>query len=132
MKVLLETNCLQKGETMKLRILAMATLMAMITSTASTTAFAFEGAADSVVATEAADATLETSTVDPTAHPPRWSPAPRRLVCYARNVTGRTFAAWGNFRTPPRWVQQRAMQICRNNSGFFRFSCRSLGCRWVR
>ncbi len=117
---------------MKLRILALATLMAMVTSTASTSAIASEEATESVVATEAADATLEMSTEDPTAAPPRWRPAPRRLACFARNVTGRTFAAYGNARTPPRWVQNRAMQICRNNSGFFRFSCRNLGCRWVR
>lgn len=69
---------------------------------------------------------------DPTAAPPRWRPAPRgRFVCYARNATGRTFAAWGTFRTPARWVQQRALEQCRRSSGFFRFTCRNIGCRRV-
>ncbi len=66
--------------------------------------------------------------------PPRWQP-PRnrgRVVCYARNSTGRTFAAWGNWRTPLWRVQGAALQNCRRHSGFFRFSCRNVGCRRLR
>ncbi len=112
---------------MTLRILGMAALMALFTGTASTSAFASEEEGDAVVASESSVAE-----VSPSDHraPPRWE-QPRRagFLCYARNITGQTFAARGNWRTPPRYVQNMAVRQCQYNSGFFRFSCRAIGCR---
>ncbi len=78
------------------------------------------------------DSQVESNNPD-AARPPRWNNDwrhRRNFVCYARNATGRTFAAYGNFRMP-RWsVQQRALQACHRGSFFIlRNTCRSIGCR---
>lgn len=108
-----------------LKILGIAALMTL-----------FVGTAPKAMANDEADAApaMEElmSSEDPGArrHDDDWRrPGRGRFVCYARNVTGRTFAAWGNWRTPARWVQMRALEQCRRNSGFFRFTCRNIGCR---
>ncbi len=115
---------------MTLRILTLAALLGMATSTASTTAFASEDS-DAVSALAIDEAPAMMSEDPSTARPPRFRPAPRRPVteCFARNITGRTFGVRGDFRVAPRFIQQRAVQICQRNSGFFRFSCRAIGCR---
>src|SRR5262245_23418788 len=60
------------------------------------------------------------------------APPPFRgnFVCYSRNISGRTFQAFGNFRTPQWRVQNRALQLCRAHSGFILGrTCRNVGCR---
>lgn len=57
-------------------------------------------------------------------------PPRRNFTCFARNVTGRTFSAYGNWRTPRYYVQQRALQLCQNQSlPLIRRTCRMIGCR---
>lgn len=122
---------------MTLRILGFAALIALFSS-APTKAFANEEGTDAVVASE--ELSSEALTSEPTARRDNdrdWNRdrewdrrRPRgNFVCYARNIRGRTFAAWGNWRTPARWVQQRALQQCRYQSGVLRFTCRNIGCR---
>ena len=120
---------------MTLKIMALAALMGLVTSTAATSVYAAEEA-NSVVAS------------DPTAdHNPGWdnpgwndpgrnpgwdhNPGWNRggIECFARNITGQTFGARGGWRMPAQWIQRRAVQVCQYNSGFFRFTCRPLGCR---
>jgi len=121
---------------MKLRTLGLAALMTMLTGVASNSASASEEDFDAAITSESASTDVEEfNAEDPTAAPfrpgrPGWDRRGRgAFVCYARNIRGRTFAAWGNFRTPPRFVQRRALDQCRYRSGVLRFSCRSLGCR---
>jgi hypothetical protein len=125
----------EKEKLMKLRILTLAALMTFV-GTASNPASASEEGVDTSALSfeELRTDTLEFDAEDPTAAPrrPRWDDRDRRgrsYVCYARNARGRTFAAHGNWRTPQRWVQQRALDQCRRSSGFFRWSCRAVGCR---
>lgn len=114
---------------MTIRILGLAALMAIFAGT-SNKAMASDEAAPSVEMSDLAGLDVNNSE-DPAAAPPRWNPRQPRgtFVCYARNVTGRTFGAWGNWRTPMWRVQSAALESCRRNSGFFRFSCRNIGCR---
>jgi hypothetical protein len=76
--------------------------------------------------------------MNPEAAPPRCAPwmrncrrpQPRRMVCYARNITGRTFAAYGTSRSSRAFVQQHAVQACRRGSAFvIGRTCRAVGCR---
>lgn len=116
---------------MTFRILGLAALMALFTGTLSTKAFAEEGTDAAVASEEMSAGVLEYNAEDPAAAP-RWRPRPPQrgnFVCYSRNIRGRTFAAYGNWRTPARWVQDRALDQCRRQSGFLRFSCRNIGCR---
>ena len=54
----------------------------------------------------------------------------RNFECFARNSLGRTFVAYGNWRTPRYFVQERALQQCRAYSlPFIRATCRMVGCR---
>jgi hypothetical protein len=53
-----------------------------------------------------------------------------QFECFARNAVGRTFVAYGDFRTPRYEVEQRALEMCRYESlPFLRFTCRAIGCR---
>jgi hypothetical protein len=123
---------------MKLRILALAALMSIVTSTAATSAFASEE--EGIEASNEAMMSTNSEDLDAARRPgwnnPGWNDpgrgpgwGRRGLTCFARNVTGQTFAARGDWRMPARYVQQRALQQCRRSSGFFRFSCRAIGCR---
>lgn len=115
---------------MTIKILSLAALMAICTTTTST---AFANEEETLAPSD--EMALTTENPDAARHrDPRWNPRPprqQRVVCYARNVTGRTFAAYGNWRTPTRWVQEAALRSCQRNSGFFRFSCRNIGCRRI-
>lgn len=112
---------------MTFKILGLAALMTFFAGT-SNKALANEEAAPAVDMSEMA--TMDSEDATARRHDRDWRrPGRGRLVCYARNVTGRTFAAWGNWRTPAWYVQRAAMESCRRNSGFFRFSCRNIGCR---
>lgn len=57
-------------------------------------------------------------------------PPMERFACFARNIFGRTFVAYGNFRTPRDFVLFRALQQCRYQSlPFIARTCHVIGCR---
>lgn len=61
------------------------------------------------------------------------NPEPRpqpNYECFARNALGRTFVAYGSWRTPRQYILERALEMCRNQSiPFIRNTCREMGCR---
>ncbi len=114
---------------MTIRILS---LLALLATFASTPAFA----ADEEIATPTNDS-VDAAVPAPFPCQPwmrncvRPVPPPMRYFqCFARNALGRTFVAYGNFRTPRFVVENRAVQNCRFGSlPLIRFTCRPIGCR---
>ncbi len=75
-------------------------------------------------------AEMDVTAATPT--PPRFRRPPMRrdrFVCTARNIAGRSFRAYRNFRSPRGWVQSQALRMCRNRSTFILGrTCRVVGC----
>lgn len=52
------------------------------------------------------------------------------VTCIARNVTGRTFFARGDWRVNRSFLERRALDECRRESlPLIGFTCRDAGCR---
>jgi hypothetical protein len=66
-------------------------------------------------------------------HPRDWRHG--RLVCFARNIRGQVFEAYGSARTPTFLLRRRALAVCRQESFLLARTCRVIGCRrmgWER
>lgn len=73
------------------------------------------------------EAQIDESAALPT--PPRFRrPLRSRFVCTSRNIQGRTFRAYGNYRTPLNYVRMRSLQMCRNRSFILGRTCRVISC----